>query len=156
MSLHTSQFSMTVWAPSGEVPPPVTPPVAHTMRFGAGTTGNSWYAVASISDSGQELRSKNVKAPHLTGKVTAAAMQIYAYDVTQAINVSDLEQGLNSVTGDISIPDTTEVTQTERYQVNVVNACLHTIRVHGTWDGSGQPDRLDEIVYELSVQGVRR
>lgn len=156
MSLHVSQFSMTVWAPSGDVPPPATPPVTRTMRFGAGATGNSWYLVSSISDSGSELRSKCIKAVRAIGKVTDAALQIYTWDVTQDVDVADLEDGTNSITGDIAIPDTSQIQQTERYQVNCPNAVLHTVRIHGTWSGVGLPDSVHELCVEISIQGARR
>ena len=156
MSVYVSQFTTTVWAPSGDVPPPITPPVTRTMRFAAGTAGNSWYLVPAIVDSGSELRSKVVKAVRATGKFTDAALQVYTWDVTSDINVSDLEAGTNSVTGDIALADTTQVEQSPRFQVNCPNAVLSDVRIEGTWDGSGQPDRIDEMVLEIAVEGVRR
>jgi hypothetical protein len=69
--------------------------------------------------------------------------------------MDDLEDGLNAV-ATIPTPDTTEVVQSARYNVNCPNAVLSTIRVSGAWDGTGEADRLDEVVYEISEQGVRR
>lgn len=156
MSIHVSQYSMTVWAPVGEVPPPETPPTTRTMRFGAGTAGSTWYLVAPIVDSSNELRSKVIKSARVTGKVTNANLQVYTYDVLSAINISDLESGTNSVTGDIPTPDTTEVAQSALYNVNCPNAVLHTIRIEGEWEGAGEPDRIDELVYQVAEAGVRR
>lgn len=156
MSVYVSQYSMIVWAPVGDVPPPMTPPTTRTMRFGAGTTGNSWYLVPSIIDSGVELRSKQIKSVRVTGKVTNANLQIYTWDVLSAINVADLEAGTNSATGDIPTPDTTEVTQSARYNINCPNAVLSTVRIEGVWEGDSPPDRIDELIYESDVQGVRR
>jgi len=156
MTLHVEQFTMTVWAPEGDVPPPVTPPVTRTMRFAAGTTGNRWRLAPSVVDSGNELRSKTVKATHATGKFTNAFLQVYTWDVTQDINVTDLENGTGSITGNIDLPDTTQVQQTVRYQVNCPNADLSNLCIEGEWDGIGIPDRIDELVLEIAVQGARR
>lgn len=156
MSIYISQFSMTVWAPVGDEPPPMEPPITRTMRFGAGTTGNSWYLVASVSDSGHELRSKVIKAVRAIGKFTDAALQIYTWDLTQNINVSDLEAGTNSTTGDIALTDTTGVQQTPRFQLNAPNAVLSTVRIEGTWDGVSPADQVHELEYEVAIQGARR
>ena len=129
--------------------------VVETMRFDAGT-GNSYYYVAPIVDSGDELRSKTVKAVRVTGKLTNAASEIYGYDVSDVISVSDLEQGLNSDTDQLPITNTTGVAQTPREQVNVPNAVLHTVRVLGDDTGETTRDRIDEIVTEQSDIGVRR
>jgi hypothetical protein len=156
MSLHVEQFTMTVWVPVGDIPPPVEAPVTRTMRFAAGTTGNRWYVVAAIVDSGNELRSKQLKSARITGKVTDCNLQLYTWDVLSAIDVGALEAGTGSATGNIPSPDTTDVVQSARYNVNCANAVLHTMRADGIWIGDDPPDRVDEMVYEVSGQGVRR
>lgn len=126
-----------------------------TFRFDTGA-GNEWFIVPPISDSGEELRSKVVKAARVTGKVTDASFSVYGYDIGANISVADLRAGTNSSTGDISLPDTTQVAQSARKPLNVSNAVLTTIRVAGTWSNEGTKDRIDEVVYELAVEGVRR
>lgn len=130
-------------------------PNVGTFRFDDGN-GNEWFVASPISDSGDELRSKVVKSARVTGKVTDASFSIYSYDVNDAINVSDVEDGTNSATGNIALSDTTQVAQSARQQLNVPNAVLSTIRIAGRWDGTGIKDRVDEAVYELAEQGVRR
>lgn len=129
--------------------------VVETMKFDAGT-GSGYYYVAPIVDSGDELRSKTVKAVRATGKFTNAASEIYGYDVSDVVSTSDLEQGLNSTTGQLPITDTSGVAQTPREQVNVPNAVLHTVRILGDDTGQTERDRIDEIVTEQSDIGVRR
>ena len=126
-----------------------------TKRFDAGT-GNTYYLIPQLSDSGIELRDKVIKAVRITGKFNAANFKLYAYGATEGINLSDLELGLNSKTGAVAIPNSTLVTQTRRFQVNVSGAALHTIRIEGTWAGEGIKDRIDEIVYEIAEMGARR
>lgn len=126
-----------------------------TERFDAGT-GSGYYYVAPVVDSGDELRSKTVKAVRATGKFTNAASQIYGYDVSDVVSATDLEQGLNSDTGQIAITDTAGVAQTPREQVNVPNAVLHTVRIVGDDTGETTRDSIHEIITEQGDIGVRR
>lgn len=140
------------WSAGPLVPPPAA---VHTFRFDAGIRSHYWLALQP-SDSGDELRSKQVKAGRWTGKVTNASFLMYKWDVGEPINVSDIEQGINAATRPQRLADVAHVTQSARKQVNVPNACLHLMRVQGTWEGDAIKDRLDEGVYEVSRQGVRR
>jgi len=80
---------------------------------------------------------------------------VYSYQPTENIDVSDLEDGLNPAVT-VTLDDTTQVVQSERFPVNVPNAVLETVRVEGLWRGVGDPDRLDEVCWERAIQGVRR
>lgn len=142
------------WEAEGEIGEIETQGVS-TKVFDEGL-GNTWYMVGQISDSGDELRAKTVKALRVTGKLTAASAKIYGYEPTEDVNVDDLEDGTNSETGAVALVDTDRVAQSERWQVNVPNAVLHTIRVEGEWDGVGDPDRIDEVVYEVADHGNRK
>jgi hypothetical protein len=126
-----------------------------TTRFDAGE-GSEWYLVAPVVDSGNELRSKTIVAAHAMGRFTNANMQMYTWDVTEGVNLDDLEAGTNSSTGDIPIDDSTEVAQSVREPMNCKNAVLSTIRIEG--DDRGQPvrDEVHELVVEQAIQGVRR
>lgn len=139
-------------------PPPENPPMTHTFQFDAGV-GSQWWLVPQLSDSGNELRSKNVKAVHVTGRLTNAEFIGYAYDVEQPINVAELEAGerssMRTVTRPQILPDTTEVTQSKRRPINITGT-LHTVRLSGDDTGNEVRDRIEEIVIEVSDQGVRR
>ena len=140
------------WSRGPLVPPPAA---VRAFRFDAGTRSHYWLALQP-SDSGDELRSKTLKAGRWTGKVTNASFLMYRWDVGEEINVADMEQGINAATRPQQLPDVSHVTQSARKQVNVVNACLHSMRVAGTWEGDAIKDRLDEGLYEVARQGVRR
>lgn len=131
---------------------------AETMRFDAGL-GSAWWLVPQITDGGDELRAKNVKSLRVTGRLTNASAMGFAYDVGQPIDVGDLEDGVRSSTRTItrpqSLPDTTDVTQSARIPINITGV-LHTVRVEGDDTGQVERDRIDEIVMEQAVQGVRR
>lgn len=149
--VQVSQFLLLV-----SYGPLVPPPAAvRTFRFDAGNRSHYWLALQP-SDSGDELRSKVLKAGRVTGKMTNSSFLFYKWDVGQPINVRNVEMGVEADTRAQKIPDVPEVTQSARKQVNVPNACLHTMRVQGTWEGDEIKDRLDEIVYEQARQGVRR
>lgn len=125
-----------------------------TVRFNDGL-GSPWYVVPPISDSGNETRSKAVKSGRVTGKVTNAKVKFYPWDVDDEINVTDLEEGTNFAT-DVDLTDAARVAQSQRQQVNVPNAVLSTVRVEGDDTGQTTRDRIDEIVLEQAIQGVRR
>lgn len=136
-----------------------TPRVAETQKFDAGN-GSEYYLVAQIDDDGSELRSKTYKSIRATGIRTNASAMMYGYDVQQEINVDDLELGTRSNTRMTTRPqdftDSTGVTQSERKPINVANAVLGTVRYEGNDTGNEQRDRIDEIVIERAIQGVRR
>lgn len=136
-----------------EISPPLDTP-ADTYTFDEGL-GNSWFLVLQLSDSGQEWRDKVVKSLRATGKFTRGLMKGYGYGPLADIDVSQIEQGIGQrVT--VTLTDTTQVQQTKRFQVNLPNSMMHTIRVEGIWDGLGDRDRIDEIVCEVAGQGIRR
>ncbi len=146
------------WSAAGVVFAPVVPSLG-TFRFDAGI-GVEWYLVAPISDSGNELQSKVVKAVRATGKLTNASAMIFGFDVGQPIITEYLEDGtrlpLKMTTRPQVFADSVHVAQTKRKQVNVKNSCLHTVRLSG--DDRNQParDEVHEVVYEVAVEGVRR
>lgn len=125
-----------------------------TMRFDAGES-SGWYLVPQISDSGDELRSKVIKSLRITGRVTSASARLYTWGPKLPINVSYVEDGTNSASSEINLSDSTSVIRSRRYQTNCPNATLHTVRIAGEWEG-GMKNRIDEIVYEVASQGVRR
>lgn len=138
-----------------EVPPPPPEPATGTFVFDEGG-GVEWWIVPQLTDSSIELRDKVIKAVRVTGLVADADVKVYTYGPSDPVVVSDLEDGVNSVTGAVALPDTTNVAQSPRLTVNCPNAMLSTVRVAGVWDGTGQRQRVDEILYELAQQGVRR
>ncbi len=140
-----------------EVIPPADSPsstFAFDEEFGLGV---SWYIVPQLTDSGVETRDKRISSVSVRGKVTNASFGVFGYGALDDIDVAAIEAGnINSLTGVRILPNTTMVQQSRRFPVNVKNITNHTTRVQGTWDGTGERDRIDEIVYEVSVLGARR
>ena len=151
--VDVSQIAVEVVTPFE--PGNATMPGLTTERFDAGE-GTQWYIVPPVVDSGDELRSKVIKAIRVTGKRTNANAKCYGYDVNSSINVTDLEDGTNSSTGAIPLADSTQVAQSKRHEINVKNAVLSTVRIDGDDTGETTRDRVDEIVIEQAIQGARR
>jgi len=127
-----------------------------TYRFDTGTGSVDYYLAPQFSDSGEELRAKCVGPFRVTGKVTSAGtVKVYGAAPGSAIPVSDLEAGTNSLAS-LALSNPTNVTEGALLKGKVKNLKQHTVRVSGTWDGSGDRDRIDEIVYEHSIVGARR
>lgn len=133
--------------------------VTNTLRFDSGD-GSNYYLVASVSDSGDELRSKTYKAVRLTGRRTNASARVYGFDVNQEIDVDELEAGTRTntrmTTNAQSFSDSTQVSQSQRKPVNITNAVLGTVRIEGDDTGNEDRDQIHEIVVEQAQQGVRR
>lgn len=139
--------------------PTTTPPTdspTPVFAFGLGALEVNWWLVPQLSDSGIELRDKVVKSFRATGKLSNPKFQVYGYGPTQEIDMDDIEEGINSRTGLIIMPDTNQVAQSKRFPVNVPNCMTHTVRLQGMYPGTGERDRIDEIVYEVAQQGIRR
>lgn len=146
-----SQLTIELGRDVGTSPPGAA---AGTFAFDEGG-GVEWWIIPQLTDSSVELRDKVIKAVRVTGLVTNADVKVYTYGPGRPMVVSDLEDGLNA-RAMRTLPDTTEVTQSPRRTVNCPNAMLSTVRVAGVWDGEGPRNRVDEIVYEVAQQGVRR
>lgn len=156
MTLHITQFVTEVLVPLSETPPPpVVTPRVEAQRFDARGGGSSWYLIPQLSDGGIELRDKTIKAFRPTGKMTNPQFSIYKNGSQEPIVVTDMEDGINSATGKIPLPTTTEVEVYARTQINVANAMLYTWRLEGV-SGGEDVDRIDEVTVEVAVQGIRR
>ncbi len=132
--------------------------VGETMRFAAGN-GSRWMFLGQLTDSGNELRSKNVKSGYVIGKLTNTSFMGYAFDVGDGIDIAAMEDGVRintrRVTRPQTLPDSTDVAQTARKPINITGV-MHTIRVVGDDRGEVNRDRLDQICQEVALQGVRR
>lgn len=127
-----------------------------TYRFEAGSgAAIPWSLSPQYSDGGVEDRPHIVKAVRVNGKLTGGAAKVYGSSPTQIIDVASLEAGTNSLVS-IPITATASAAQGKRNQINVKNRSLSTVRIEGTYSGSGTVDRVDEIMLELEVSGARR
>ena len=136
-----------------EVIPPEDNPVS-TFTVGAGLRVD-WFLALQLSDTGIELRDKVVKDPRVTGKFTSGKLKVYGYGPKEDIDVGDIEDGINEKAM-LLLDDSDEVQHSKLLKVNVKNSMTHTVRIEGRGAATGIPDRVDEIVYQVARQGVRR
>lgn len=115
-----------------------------------------YFAAPQLQDGGSENQNKAVRSMRVTGKLTSGVMQLHGYDSAVNINITDIENGTNSASGSIAIGTQTEVQKLARAPMNFPNLAIFTARVSGTYSGSGDADRIDEVVLELEITGNRR
>lgn len=131
--------------------------VTGTYQFNGGSGSSvDYYVAPQYSDFGVSLRDHVVKAVKVIGEMASGNVKVYGSGATQTVDVSSLEAGTNSQVSQNVTTSTTAVAVSQRYQVNVNNVELSTVRVSGTYSGSGSVDRIDEITIEAAIQGVRR
>lgn len=126
-----------------------------TYRFDTGTGPVPWYIAPQLSDSADELRTKRVGNVYVTGKLTSASIKVYGPSPSETADVSALEAGTSSKAS-VPLTNSTDVTAYAPVKLNVKNLKTHTVRIEGTYSGSGVRDRIDELVYEVDVMGARR
>jgi hypothetical protein len=120
-----------------------------------------YYWIPQLTDSGNETRDKRVGALSFRGKTQRATIAVWGYSATQKVDTTTLATPSNApaagnITGPITLVDSTDVTYTQRLPTNCKGLATHTIKVQGTYPGSGVRDRIDEVVYEQMVRGARR
>ena len=113
------------------------------------------YVAFQFMDNGGESRNKLISAVRLTGKMKDPEVQIHAASPGEEIDIEDVEAGTNA-RATIQFPDSSQVTRYERKKVMVKNNSIWTARVGWTWDGTGDPDRLDELVIEGRAHGTEK
>jgi hypothetical protein len=115
------------------------------------------YAAAwALSDGGSENQNKTARSMRATGKFTNGVMRLYGYDSAVNISVTDIENQQNSVSGDISLGTQTDVQESAREPMVFPNLGVFTMQIAGTYNGTGEPDRIDEAIIEFQPAGLRR
>lgn len=114
-----------------------------------------WYVAFQPSDSGDESRAKQIEWFRFTGRVHDPIAQIHGstWDDPE-LSISDIEDGVNSASGDITFDDTTSIYRDFRTEHLVMDLSLWCLRFAGTYPGSGAVDRLDEVVVGVSAHGI--
>lgn len=128
-----------------------------TFRWNTVSSGNvNYYAAWQLTNAGTPRQDKELGAIQVTGKFTAGDAKVYGYSQTEAISLADIEAGTNSLSGSISLGTQASPQDLERLELNISNAAKFTVRVGGTWDSTGDPDRLDKVVLEYQPVGMPR
>lgn len=135
--------------------------VVRTYRWDDETAAQpvDYFIAWQPTDDGVEDRPKAIKAVRAVGKllsnVSGAQVQIIGMEPGESLDMSLIETHL--FTGDPFLPSgVTSVTQYDRQEIDIDNLIQWLPRVVGTWPGTGEKDRLDELVVESVVRGARR
>lgn len=117
--------------------------------YDAGTNSVSWYVATPFTDQGAEGIDKTITGLAATVCGTAVTAGIHANTSNQAIPVTDLETGNGaSESGSIALGSPSSMLTTAWKKLNVRDKRLYALRVDGTFSGSGNKDRVDEVVVE--------
>jgi len=131
--------------------------VVRTYRWDDETAGQSIaYQIAwQPTDEGLENRPKAIKAVRAVGKLNGnAEIQIWGASPKSGIFVGALEAGSSGI-GPV-LPGSTFVIEHERIEIDIDNAIQWLPNIIGEWNGTGDRDRLDEVVVESIPRGARR
>jgi hypothetical protein len=128
-----------------------------TFRWNTvGSSGLDYFAAWQLTNAGAPRQDKEIGAIQVTGQFTECEAMVYGYSQTEPIDLSDIENGVDSLSGAINLGTQSLPQELERVELNVSNAALFTVRVGGTWDGTGDPDRLDKVMLEYQPVGMPR
>lgn len=119
-----------------------------------------YYLATEFTDLGSEAHTKHI-GPFFSVVAKQAAggtAGVYGAEPGDSIPVSDLEAGnhATSKSGTITLPATATVSQENVIELNIDNLKQFAVRVDGTWAGTGERDRIDEIVLQAYPTGARR
>jgi len=130
----------------------------NTYRFDTFDGGGVSYSMAwQFTDADSEDRPKKVKSLRITGNLQGANFGIHGASPGENINVAVLEAGnAGSKSGAIALTSSTGVAFYPREEFAVQNLMVFTPNIVGTWDGTGNKSRIDEIVIEYVVTGGRK
>jgi len=119
--------------------------------------GIHWFVAPPFSDYDDELRSHVVKRVRVTMSSIGGSVGVFGAQSGESIPVTALEDGnSSSLTGSVTVPSSTTVTQSKQLLVNCPNLAQSTLRVEGVYNElSGSIDQLHEIVIQSASQGVR-
>lgn len=116
----------------------------------------SGYVAWGFTDAGEEQRAKCVKFARVTGRLQNASLGIFGYRASEDVPVSALEDGnVSSLIGALALPDSSVVSRTQGYQMNVKNLQGYTGRLEFEWDGTGNRVQIDELILQAAVMGHR-
>lgn len=122
-----------------------------TWAFDEGTgEAIPWYLCWTLEDAGVEFISKVIRKLRPRGAFTDGKMQIYGVRPDTAISIADLETGANPLL-EISLANSTQVTQYPVSKTRVKDLLMYTIRLEGVSTSDGTIDSLDQL-HEVSVE----
>lgn len=129
-----------------------------TYRFDEVSGESVPYSQAwSYSDAGSEDRPKKIKNPRVVGKVTSATLGIFGAAAGEDIDITQFATGNSaSKTGAIAIDTGTGVEYRVHEEAAINGLMTFAPQISGTWAGSGDKDRIDEISCDVLIRGGKK
>lgn len=117
-------------------------------QWDTGTEAIGGYVATGFMDAGDPGTDKTLTGMQMTGYSTDTVNGgIWAASAGEDVPLTDLENGTNQASDNLTFPQGNFVRPSFRQQTNVARARLFAGRVNISWDGSGQLGRLDELVF---------
>lgn len=128
-----------------------------TFRFNQASGASVSYSAAwQLTNGGVANQNKSVRYVTTTAKLTSGVFRLFGFDSATNINITDIENGTSSVSGDISLGTQTDVRKLNREEMVFPDLAVFCPQISGTYSGSGDADRIDSVLLEYLVEGVRR
>jgi hypothetical protein len=115
-----------------------------------------YYFAIQPTDNGADGRSKQIRAIRATGRMSSPIVQIHGAQANGDISISDIENGTNSLSGNIALSSSANIQHQLEKNYLVKNLQLWSLRFSGVWSGAGEPDRVEELVVQVEVHGKRQ
>lgn len=134
-----------------------TTPSIGTFRYDeAAGVAVPWYVVFQPSDLGEEALQKFIRSFRVTARTSAAIIQVHGARAGEDVSITDLEDGTNSISGNISVTAASGIVRARMIKQLVSRLQLFTIRYADEWPGTGSVNRLDELVLDVDFHGGRQ
>jgi hypothetical protein len=115
-----------------------------------------YYLAWQVMDGGAENIDKRIEAIRATCKTSDnGKVQIHKFQQGDDIDKDAIEAGTGAAY-EVAIADATAVTRHKRKKGGPKGMALFSVRFSGTWDGTNDRDRLDELVIELTSHGTKK
>lgn len=125
-------------------------------QWDTGTSAISAYASTAFFDAGDPGADKTITGLQMTGYSTSTVNGgIWAASAGEDIPISDLQDGINQDSGNLTFVQGNYSRPSYLQRCNVARARLLAARVNIDWDGSGELGRLDELAIRGNITGRR-
>lgn len=113
-----------------------------------------YYFALQPTDLGEEERKKSLKWIRATGRMTSPVVQIHGVRDDGTFSFDDVEDGTNPLY-QVALDTSAGIERQFKKKFLVTRLQNWLVRFSGTWAGSGDPDRIDEIVVGAELHGKR-
>jgi hypothetical protein len=127
-----------------------------TFLYDEATSGTpvAYYVAFQPTDMGEEGLQKYIRSFRLTARIRGGIIQVHGTRAGGSISITDIENGTNSLSGNITVPAAAGLARAFKIKYDVKGLQIFSVRIAGEWPGTGDVDRLDEFVLDGGVHGI--